>query len=332
MSADGSFNFPENSSELQAQSDRASARQTPIDLDFLFSKDAHETLEFEIVFITLVTTAVLSVPNTDTLLDPIAVVAVFTLILLTVIRRMAVGNSWVDTKRIYTKTFDWVWFISIFSISYSVLSINQWLISRVFDGEMLHVTYLVWGTTLVIMSILVVVAYELNFRDFVLWAAVLFYNRSIENNAFAGFWLLFSNVMLNESASEMNENHYAIMKIRHRYQGTQNEGLEIVGGRGLVGFLSFVILFIGVIFSYPYSAFFGSPLLTISIVMTTGVSATLATTAILSFFYQRYGTTSYEQTPIWTRGFAIVYGILVIHTISKAGWSVSQVQPIPPLF
>lgn len=331
MNQERDFQLPENTPKLLAQSDRASAKQSSIDLEFLFSKDARENLEFEIVFITLVTTAVLSVPNTNTLLDPIAVMSVFTLILLTVVRRMAVGNSWVDTGSIYRTTFGWVYLITIFSISYSVLSVCQWFVSKIVGAGLLHVTYLLWGIALVVVSVLIVVLYELNFRDFIFWAAVLFYNNSVKNGPFSRFWLIFSNVMLNESASEMNQKHYAIMKIRHHYQGDQNEGIEIVGGKGLFAIVLFIILLIGAFFSYPYSAFFGSPLLAISIVMSTWISATLTMTAILSFFYQRYGTTSYEQTPLWTRGFAIVYAILFIHTINVAGWTISQVQLIPPL-
>lgn len=325
------FNLPDNSGKLIAHDERSSAAQTPIDMGFLFSKDARDDLEFEIVFITLVTTSVLSVPQTGTLLDQVAILAVFALLLLTVVRRMAVGNSWVDIEQIYSSTFGWIWLISVFSVSYAVLSLSQWTVLMVLNDTPIAAVYLIWGVSLVLLILTVTVAYEFYFGDLAFWAAILFYNTYARSDSDLVFWLAFSNVMLNMSVRDTKPDHYAIMKIRHRYNGSRNMGLEAVGGKFLIAILVVIVTLIGMVIAYPYSALFGSPLLPIGIVMTASVSATLATTAVLSFLYQRYGTTNYKQTPVWTRGLVIVYATLIIHTVGQTGWNLNRVEMFPPL-
>jgi hypothetical protein len=318
--------------ELISSLERSSAEQTKIDLFNLFSKNKENTLEFEILFITLVITAVLSVPSTGTLLDTISKITSFLLIGVTLVKRMGIDNTWKPTEEVFENTFEYIWVLSVFSLFFVVLSLSQVVMSHLIDSPPAILIYLIWSLGLMLLVFSVAVGYEGIFGDMFLWGSVLFYNQYVKFGAFSRMWLVLANLVLNSAPTNFDTQNYAVMKIRHHYQGDKEQRVSPQDAVWMLVILLIPMSFIGLIGGLPYSVITGTGIVISTLTFTIATLSSAGLAGVLSFFYQRYGSSSHDRTPRWSYTIPIILLTLLTHTVGYTDWSLSSINIPPPLF
>lgn len=300
----------DRSGTLISHFDRIGANQVPIEPEFLFTKEERKNLNFEILFVALIATSVLAVPKTTTILDPLAVWVSFGLIALTTVRRIGLDNEFVDSQIILSKTSPTIWILSHFGITYLIISLSQW----VFPSSTPRI-YLLTGIGMTILFLSVSILYELFFKDLMLWAAVLFYNEYLDVSGlfWKVVWLEMANFCLNMSTTRYNEDHYAIEKIRHHWQG----GSEVKFTRriSLISVFSLLVLVVSgaVGIGIPFW-WYSNISLPVSATIHGFLSvASVSLSGVLTFFYVRYGTSSYDETPKIVRTFLVLVLTIYLH-------------------
>lgn len=310
--------LPENTSALISSLERLSAEQTRIDPTVLFSKEERKNLNFEILFVALIATSVLAVPDTRTVVDPLADMSAIGLIILTTVRRIGLDNEWVNTDVILNKTLSFVWILSYFGIAYVVLALSQWLVP-----EPSVRTYLLYSLFTAILSFSVVILYESVFKDMFLWSAVISYNRYAkrEDPHERIYSLELANLLLHYSSNEYDQRHYAIAKIRHHWKpGSTVRPSRLLLTVTVIGLL-FTFVIGAILIGIPFWFITDVNLLNSAIIHGILAFASLFISSLLTFFYVRYGTSSYDDTPNLIPTFIIITFIIYLH----AGFPLSLV-------
>lgn len=144
-----------------------------IDTKEVFNRGPSQGVEFEILFAGVMASMLIAVSGVTPILDGLSVLGALFLLILTMVRRMALENDFAAEKPIMASTLYIIFFISAFGLTYlsiffiemisDLIGLNYWIALPIF---LFTITYIF------------VAIYEVLFRDFMLWSAILFYNRA----------------------------------------------------------------------------------------------------------------------------------------------------------
>ncbi|MFD1641798.1 hypothetical protein [Halohasta litorea] len=264
----------------------------PVNIPEVFGKDPDQTVAFEVALAALLATAVLSVSISVSVLELGSAIAAILLLATTVVRKMILDNSFIDTDQKMQKTTGWMQYLMILSVIYLAIYITE----SVFAALLGNVLLVSAGVlTLGVLTLMFV--YEFTFGDLFFWAAVKFHNLAVRDdlNYFTHGLLELARTMLAISPQVFNEEHPAVRKIRYQgfrapVRGSKQFTVSVLLGATL-GILGF-----GALVTVPLLHLFGelSILYTVLAVVLLGGSS-LFLQSLLQFLLSRYGNASFEE-------------------------------------
>lgn len=309
------MDFHEDAEDLLKLHEGEGVVHKPIDLDAIYRKEPEQAVSFEIAFTAFIATVSLAAPKTGTLLDLFAPWAASGLLLLTIIRRIALDNIFIDRERIFSTTLGYIAYITTFSVLYLCLALGE------IFGDLLNVgPYLVTAVILVILFVVVTFGYEILFQDFMLWIAMTLYNQAIDpssddHRAIRIGWLMMARSCLSFSLVGYNEEHYVIKRI---------QDIDLEGGRKagkiamsiIYGLIFLLLLFVVGAVTVPLSwvlsiSLLGGFLLNLALIL----SFTLVV-GFVEFVYARYGSGGDEEAAAGVNIFIaalMMYLVILIH-------------------
>jgi hypothetical protein len=270
---------------------------TKIDFDKIFQKSTDQAVDFEIVFAGLLATCLLSVSGISLTLDLISVVGAISLLLFTMIRRMAVDNPFAFEKQLMSKSLTVIFATTVFSAVYFV----------VYPAEIVHNRlnvnyYLTISILLLVLVLIILLIYEYSFRDFFLWASILFYNRyidSIERSTKNVLLLRLSKFSLSVSFTPRDEVPNSITNIHTPSVEKEKNAQKIYLYAGII---LGIIIFIGLMFligNFVRWVITGELFVILSLIFLI-ISLTFLT-GIVEFWFSRYGNARFKDLIDWKR-------------------------------
>ncbi|WP_254864084.1 hypothetical protein [Halovivax gelatinilyticus] len=146
-----------------------------IDPGEVFEWGPSKGVEFEIIFAGVMASTLIAVSGVSPILDTLSAIGALSMLLLTMLRRMALENDFAVQEPILSSTLFLIFFISAFGLVYlsifliDLLSIfvglNYWIALPLF---LFTIPYITVGL------------YEFLYRDFMLWTAIQTYNKAGE--------------------------------------------------------------------------------------------------------------------------------------------------------
>jgi hypothetical protein len=257
---------------------------TEIDFDEIFHKNPNQAIDFEIIFAGLLATSLISISGISPILDLLSVVGGISLLFLTMIRRMAFDNPFALEEQLMDISLTAIFAVTFFSIIYfAVLPaklIHAWL----------NVNYYLSVSILLFPSLLVILLlYEYFFRDFFLWAGVLFYNYHIDNrkNKLGDVLLNSSKQILNNVSFASRENMPEQVTNIHDISKSENNTRRIYSYIGVVAGVVFLIALLILIGNSTYWVVDGEVFSIISLLFL--IPSLISLTGTVEFWFSRYG-------------------------------------------
>lgn len=307
--------YVENSQDLVRLHEGRGVIHKPVDLRELYEKDIEKSVSFEIAFTAFLSSIALTTPRTGSILDWLAPWVGGGLILLTIVRRMALDNIFIDKNRIFESTLKGAIYFSTFLMLYVALSwagiIHSVIGVNIYTLTGLVLLFIVFGS---------ITAYELLYRDQMFWAAILFYNNAVDKSNELHYsvrvaWLIFARFTLQFSLNEYNEDHYVIQRIYDiDLDSYESEGRIALGVIGV-----FILLFIGVVvgvFAVPMSWMLGVPFRNIILVNLALLVSIYPAVSLIEFVYVRYGSAKVADISSGRRNVVVavlMYGSVLVH-------------------
>ena len=262
-----------------------------IDLEKVFQKNPNRTVDFEIVFAGLFATVLLIVSDVSPVLDYLSVIGAISLLFFTMLRRMALDNPFAPEEQLMKISLTVIFITTFFGIIYLAIP----LVERI--PTWLNVNfYLTLGVLLFIVIYGVAILYEISFRDFFLWAGVLFYNRHIDHrgDATGDRLLLISKWILDHSLASSGNLPDSVSNIceveKVDTDSLQKVGSNIGVGLGVFAFISLVIISAAIAWFVVTGAVFafglGFAVLMLSLIPLVGLT---------EFWFARYGNASFNE-------------------------------------
>jgi hypothetical protein len=263
-----------------------------INVDRVFKKSNRETIGFEVTFTALIATLVLSVPSTGTLIDPVGKLAAIFLLSVTLARRLALDNPFIDKGRFFDRTTGYILYLTIVGVVYISLSLSDLIAPYTPLG-----VYVTTGCMILAASVMGLLIYEVVFRDFLLFAAVVFYNYQINQPNTSSFYngvLSISRLALRISSYEYDEEDSVIARIDKRDLGSTQSSFQIYTF-SIFFFTALLILVIGIFIAIIASYAVGRRVVPAVIVVIVSHIGTIPLSAVVQFVYARYGNTSFQR-------------------------------------
>ena len=251
--------------------------------DEFFGKEEVTSVDFEITFAALLSTMVLTFPVEHHIL--FGQVIAFSLLLLTLIRRMAITSPFSPKERILGQTTPLISFVSTSAIIYLIValpSLTQWV--------PVSSSVASFSIFAVIALSITVIAQELLFRDYLAWWYVKFTQKKEQRDLLDGVWKDMAAVSYWASMARRNRETYRELGNRLNTGRPDLSNYEFPPGEVLRTILA-VSLLLTFIYSLPflYSAYvFGPPGLLL-------IFAVVAIHDQSAFWYIAYGNPSYED-------------------------------------
>lgn len=302
-------------------SGESTSHPTKVDLDELFKKNPNQTVDFEIVFAGLLASTLLSVSGISPLLDFLSIAGGVTLLFFTMIRRMAVDNPFALEERLMEVSLTIIFITTFFGTLYLAIFlvelIPQWLNINFYLSLGLLLFVLIYGAVLL---------YEISFRDFFLWAGILFYNRHVDHHEDAtGIRLLkTSKWILDHSLTKQDELPDEVSKIydiaEEETDAIQEMGSNIGITFGAIAFIGVLTLSGAIAWLVVTGSIFafglGFALLMVSLIPLMG---------ILEFWFSRYGNASFSELTDLNKRFPIYFLAFFAIAIANPG-NTSQIE------
>lgn len=310
-----SMKFVENSQDLIQLHEGGGVVHKKVDLGDLFDKDVENSVSFEIAFTAFLFSIALMTPRTGSFLDTIAPVVGGGLLLITLIRRMALDNVFIDRQVVFESTLNWAIYFATFLTLYVALS---W--AGIIDSVVGVGIYTLTGLVLLVIVFGSLAAYEAVYRDHMLWGAILFYNTAVDQTKNLGYgvrvgWLMFARFTLRLSLNEYNREHYVLRRIYDvDIESHETEGKLALG---IIGVL--IVLFLGlivVVFAVPMSWILGVPLGSVLVVNIALLASIYPAVSLIEFIYVRYGSANIEEVAKSRRNvlvLVLLYGSVLVH-------------------
>jgi len=143
-------------------------------VDAIFQKDKTESVDFEVAFTALLATGVFASLPTDTLQRATLVVVASSLLLLTVVRRMAIVGRFAKETYAIQKSQIPIEFASFLCIYHIINSALHYTADTL---PFLNVNGLWVNSSILVLSVLCVSLHQLTFRDYFLYWGAYFYNQ-----------------------------------------------------------------------------------------------------------------------------------------------------------
>lgn len=279
----------------------------------LFETSTRETVGFEVTFTAFVATAVLSVPPTESLLDPIGRAVGILLLGVTLIRRLTIDNQFAPQERIFYRTTRYILYLTFAGLLYVSISFSEILSQYIPIG-----VYVLAGLLSILFVFAFTFGYEYVFRDFMFWSAVVFYNRQVgqpHTSIYYNGLLALARFQLEMSLYDWNRDHPVVSKIYERDLG----GAETTSRRWVLfifGLLFIGLLIVAIITSFSLSLLASERLIPVLIAVIVVVLSIVPLSGVVQFVYARYGNTSFETATESMRfSWAVVLaaGLLLLH-------------------
>ncbi|WP_254279647.1 hypothetical protein [Haloarcula marina] len=293
----------------------ATTEPTKIDLEKVFQKNPNQTVDFEIVFAGLLATLLLTVSNISPILDFLSVVGAISLLFFTMLRRMALDNPFAHEEYLMEVSLTVIFITTFYSIIYLVMPVVEripnWLNANF---------YLSLGALLFVVIYGVAIVYEISFRDFILWAGILFYNRHIDSrgNATGDRLLLASKWIIEHSLASPESLPDEVSKIND-VEAVETNPLDKAGSSvgivlGISAFIGIIVISVAIAWFVVTGAVFafglGFAVLMLSLIPLVGLT---------EFWFARYGNTSFKELTNPSKRFPLYILAYLAIALAEAG-------------
>lgn len=307
--------FHEGFQDLIEIHDRLGVVHKPVDLDELYESDPEQTVSFEIAFTAFIATVTLAAPMTGTILDLLIPWAGGGLLLLTIIRRIALDNVFIEPEKIFQSTLAYVIYLVTFSVIYLALSLAGF-IEAIFGFD----TYVLTSIILITVVFGSLLIYEYFFHDLMFWGAVTFYNEAVDrtndyNHLMRVAWIAMAQRALTVSMINYNEEHYVIKRINDIDVGNEADAAKIVLVFLYTIFLLILLVIVG-LFAFLLSWITGMSLLAAFLINISLLAVYISVVGFIQFIYSRYGSAninSVRSNPGFGRLIIMMYSIILLH-------------------
>lgn len=287
-----------------------SRRDSPDFAEQFFAKtDTRSAVGFEIAFAALLATAVITYPTSRA--QWVGEVAAFAVLLLTLIRRISIASPFASETDVLERTVRWIEFATTICITVLLYSLAE-AVAGNFGGNAV-----IWFSVLApSILLLVVVAQELLFRDYLVWWYAKFDEKERRGDAFSPLWRDAKLMCLWASTARRNRKSWKELGKRTENPLPNLSDLEfdfnqlarnVMGFSLLLGLLYLPSMLVGL-----SSGFLLTPIIIPGVVFAHDHSC---------YQYIAYGSTSYEEfrKPIWEISlWAIAYVGLVLLLLGQA--------------
>lgn len=288
---------------------------TKVDLDKVFRKNPNQTVDFEIVFAGLLASTLFLVSGISLLLDFLSIIVGIALLFFTMIRRMAVDNPFALEERLMDISLTVIFVATFFGTVYLAISlvelIPQWLNMNYYLSLGLLLFILIYGAVLL---------YEINFRDFFLWAGILFYNRHVNHreDATGNRLLKTSKWILDHSLTNQDELPDEVSKI-HDIAEEETDAIQEIGSN--IGITFGVIAFVGLLTlsgAIAWLVVTGS-IFAFGLGFALLMAALIPLMGIVEFWFSRYGNASFSELTDLNKRFPIYFLAFFAIAIANPG-------------
>lgn len=252
--------------------------------DEFFDKQELTTVDFEITFAALVGTAVLTYPVDGR--ANIGQAIAFSLLLLTLVRRMAITSPYAPEEKILSQTVPIISVVSTSAIIYlivALLPVTIGLFSNLPSAFIFSFLTTIW-------LVFALIVQELVFRDYFAWWHVKFKQKSEQLDLFENIWLYASLMTYWVSIARRHQESYRELGNRMPNSRPDLDDFEF-NHKNIGQYVLGVSLLLGLLYSLPL--FYALYLF--------GLQGFLILTAVVwihdytAFWYIAYGNPSYED-------------------------------------
>lgn len=252
--------------------------------DEFFDKEDVTTVDFEITLAALLATALITFPVENHI--RFGQVIAFSLLFLTLIRRMAITSPFAPEEKILSQTVPLISFASASAHIYLFVALLSWLTDRIPASSRV----VLFSVVVLVIIILAVVVQEVVFRDYLPWWYVKFKQKSEQRDYLETLWR--DTAVIAYWASTARRNRETYRKLGDRVSGSRPDLSDFDFTLREVGkYILAATLLIGILYLLPilYSRhLFGLQGLLV-------IPAVVAIHDHSAFWYIAYGNPSYED-------------------------------------
>lgn len=267
-------------------------RPRPIDISAIFGKEPEQTVAFEVALAALVATTVLTISISAPILEAASTVAAILLIGITVVRKMILDNTFIESNQMMQKTTGWMQYLIVFAVIYTAVFAVE-TVTTVIPVDVL----LGLGVGLFLTAYILAILYEMVFGDLFFWSAVRHYNRAVRgrHDYFSHGLLEMARFMLRVSPKTFSNEHPAVRKIRFLGRGSSVQGSGRFTASVVFGATAGILVLAALIAAPVIYWVTGSTLVYAMILaVLLGMSA-LPLQGLLQFVLSRYGNASFDE-------------------------------------
>jgi hypothetical protein len=290
-----------------------------IQVESIFGTSSDTAVDFEITIAAFLSTMILAYPDAYWLFVPVNYFVPFLLLFLTLIRRIAIINSFYDSKGVFTATKPFLVLSTIYSLFYFSVQLSEIVVGLIsVPNGVLSLVFLC------ILSFVPILLYELVFEDLFYFIAAVSHNMilsGIQNTRFRKEFGRIVNQCLQSTTVPRSDWPDQLVEA---YQGeyTRDDdaslGERIGGTLGVIAAFAFFLLIAVLLFLTGYSLDPSNSVLSIlsAILLFISVFFTDSFTRIL---YARYGYHHPEQSYFSAKQTVIAICVIYFSWVSYAG-------------
>ncbi|WP_436347398.1 hypothetical protein [Natronorubrum sp. FCH18a] len=269
-----------------------------IDVNEVFDTDSDQSVDFEIIFASVMASTLLAISGISPSLDKWSVFAALGLLLFTMTRRMAIDNPYSAEDKIMVGSIIFIFVLT----AYGVVYISIYLTSMF--QQWIDIAYLpVISLFLFILPYAALLLYEFVYRDFFLWASIITYNKT--EGASYGQKLI--DISLSASTINQNEIPEPLKNINSSETPTINTGQRIGITMAIIAFMGILYAITWILTYYVIDMEFVQALLLLA--------SSMPLMGMLEFWYSRHGNSSHSDlTSLYLR---IPYFTVVLLTVYR---------------